>query len=68
MQAVRQVVLLTIEEPRHLKDNDVVEYPRVVVLEEVDHVLDELHVHVLHPRVTHVKEHGDPLSLLLPAE
>lgn len=57
---------LTIEEPWHLEDNDIVEHPRVVTFEQVDHVLNKLHVHVLHPCVTHVEEHGDPLAFLLP--
>ena len=41
------VVLFTVQNPRHFKDEDVVEHVWIVIFEDVDHVLDELHVHVL---------------------
>lgn len=42
-----------------------IQEPGVEVLKDVDYELGELQVHVLHPRVTHVEDHGDHLPLLL---
>ena len=47
-----------IEDPRHLKDDDIVERVRVVVLHHVDHELCELHVHVLEASIPTVEDNG----------
>ena len=58
----------SIEDPRHLKDNDIVERVRVVVLHHIDHELCELHVHVLEASIPAVEHNGKLSKALLPAQ
>ena len=50
--------MFTVEDPGHFVDQDVVQRPGVVVLEDLDHVLDELHVHVLEAAAGAVEHQG----------
>ena len=50
--------MLTVQNPGHFEDQDVVQAPGVVVLEDLDHVLDELHVHVLEAAAGAVEHQG----------
>ena len=58
----------SIENPWHLKDNDIVERVRVVVLHHIDHELCELHVHVLKASIPAVEYDGKLGKALLPAQ
>ena len=57
---------ITVENPRHLEDQDVVEAPRVVVLEDLDHVLDQLHVHVLKATSGAIEHQGHLIAVVFP--
>ena len=58
----------SIEDPWHLKDNDIVERVRVVVLHHIDHELCEFHVHVLKASIPAVEYDGKLGKALLPAQ
>ena len=58
----------TVHDPRHFVDEYVVEAPRVVLLEAVDHELHVVQVDVLHARAGTVKDHCHLLVGLFPGE
>ena len=58
--------MLTVEHPRHLVDEDVVEAERRVVPEDSDEVLNEFHVHILKAATVQFKHQGHRVSVLFP--
>ena len=56
----------TVENPGHFEDENVVKTPGVVVLEDLDHILNQLHVHVLQAATRTVKHQGELVSVVLP--
>ena len=57
--------MLTVQNPGHFEDQDVVQAPGVVVLEDLDHVLDQLHVHVLKAAAGTVEHDGQLVAIVL---
>ena len=57
----------TVEHPRHLVDEDVVEAEWRVVPEDSDEVLNEFHVHVLEAATVELEHQGHGIAVLLPA-
>ena len=57
--------MLTIENPGHFEDQDVVQAPGIVILEDLDHVLDQLHVHVFQAAAGTVEHDGQLIAVVL---
>ena len=57
--------MFTVEDPGHFVDQDVVQRPGVVVLEDLDHVLDQLHVHILKAAAGTVEHDGQLIAVVL---
>ena len=58
--------MFTVEDPGHFVDKDVVQGPGIVILEDLDHVLDEFHVHVTDPASGAVEHQGHQVTVVLP--
>ena len=57
--------MITIQDPGHFENDNVVQEVRIVISKERDQVLDKLHVQIADPGASHFEEDGNLLTLLL---